>query len=1353
MDTLYNQYRYLTATHLKLLCFLAYTGKNTNDMLLAVYQRGEDLKPDQMIRLVKGLRNFYQSSYFNYRNEYQLHAHHVAPLMLYLLEKMPQWREHFDKFYKQHQTPQAMLLMSRLESCINGKPVEKKRIKDSYRDREILVPLASDDRFMPLMTEIFDIRQFVNEVVIYQTENDIADPLNVIGQIASQYYKDMMPDKVKEVESTIALYDFLKQGRYDESVIGNKDLLADILTGAQALYAGDYAEAFARINAAIRETNKARKSTQTKGYFYRVLNNYLLVMTYYFNRADEAKKLAALIKKDQFTLASEQKPVAWLAEYFVTGELPSKQSVEGYLKGDTIGSVHALEKYLALMVVRFLHINVEWPKDLPTEPNMLILRHEMSLWLNLPEEERQQLCDCFGGEPLLSRIHYKQPWEILLEELTPRADSRKEEKEERQVRVSYLITSYERVETREQNRLQSGGWGAGKRMSIERFKAGTDFMDDTDRQIANMAGRWDYDLDLEKVLPLLVGSDRVYTGWRAPYMSVTVDEEKPYLIIERTKKAFTLKSNIGNAGLNNSTIYRKDSETHYTVITMTDRQRTYYQKLLRIGQFPLEAEEQLREFLPKVSDVIEVHSDLVEGGTTLEQREGSPLLCLQVIPLSSTGGDMSARKSSEAPSGAVGGAYNVWCMARPLTEGITLFDPGQGINPCVAEEDGVRYQVTRDIKGERANTKMLRTFIDDNNLTDVDADDLFVGRTPVCLNAEGLLQLMDFVRQQPDHFFMEWPEGGKLNLKIAQPGDWNISLRSKSGWFEVEGDIPIDDETILTAAQLLQLVAENPSSGFIRLNDSDFMAISDRLRKQLARLESLTVNNRGHLQISEFHASLLGNALTGELDIKHDKKVEQLQKKIKKSMALQPDTPKLLKADLRDYQMDGYQWMTRMTGWGAGVCLADDMGLGKTVQTIAFMLNTAEQGPALVAAPASVVLNWRRELERFAPSLHVEVLNATTDRKALVEQAAAGDVVLTTYGLFVTEDELLCNKKWNTVCLDEAHVIKNRQTKTSAAVMKLQAAHRIILTGTPVQNHLGELWNLFQFANPGLLGSHEQFRDKYIVPIEQQDNKERSRQLKRIVSPFMLRRTKQEVIEELPDKTEINIPVELTDDELAIYEVIRRRAKKLLEDEQSSSGVSVNTLAEITRLRQASCSAQLVEKNWTGECSKLNVLSDLLQEIVGGGNAVLVFSQFTSFLAMVRDMLDRQQQPYLYLDGSVPVKQRDQLVQQFQRGQCPVFLISLKAGGLGLNLTGANYVIHLDPWWNPAIEQQATDRAYRIGQRQNVTVYHLISQHTIEDKILRLHQTKRNLADAMLSGTSESHKLTSKDLLEMINER
>ena len=1333
MDILYQPYLALTAGQRKLLCFLAYTGKKTDEKIQALYRHGEDLMADQMKKLVNSLRSFYDTSFYSYRNEYQLHAYHVAPLMLYMLSKMPQWLEHFDKFYKYYQAPQAMMLLSRLECCLNDKPLESRNRGTVFRDAKILVPLASDARFLPLMTELLDVNHFVKDVVIYQVENDIADTDNVIGQIASLYYSRMMQIHTYDLKAIVALYDFFKRGRCEDELKKRKGLYNDLLAGAQALYISDYSAAFNMMTAAIREANKMRQS-QTKGFFSRVLNNYLLIMSYYFHKPDEGRKLAALVKKDFFRQNSEGQPVVWLAEYFSNGKLPSQKTINAYLSRGTIGTTTTLNKYLAILIARFLHIDVEWPKDLPPVPNMRLLRHELSPWLPLSDEEKMQLNDDFGGEPLLSRIRYKQPWELLLEELTPHAEG-KQQKEERQVRVSYIIGSFDSVEPREQSRLQSGAWGAGKRMSIERFKQGADYMDDIDHQIANTVDRWDYDIDLGKILPYLIGSDRVYTGWRAPFTPVTIDEEKPYLMIERTKTAFNVKSNIGRADLSEPVVYRKDSDTHYTVITMTDRQRFYYQKLLAIGGFPLEAEEQLREFLPKVRDVVEVHSDLVEGGTTLEHRDGTSQLCLQALP-------------QEGSSGH----YSIWCLARPLADGKTLFEVGQGLNPCVAEQDGVRYQVTRDIKGERANLELLRTFIADNDLTDLDADELFTDRTAVDMNAEGLLMLMDFVRQQAEHFYMEWPEGGQLNLKAAQTSAWNISLRSKSGWFEVEGEIPIDDETILTVGQLLQLVAESPRGGFIRLNDTDFLALSDKLRKQLARLESLTVSNRGHLQISEFHASLLGSALSGELEIKHDKRIGQLQKKIKQSMAQQPEIPKTLKAELRDYQTDGYQWMARMTGWGAGVCLADDMGLGKTVQTIAFMLHTVDQGPALVAAPASVVLNWQRELQRFAPSLHVEVFNTATDRKGLVEHATAGDVILTTYGLFVTEDEVLCGKQWNTVCLDEAHVIKNRQTKTSAVVMKLQATHRIILTGTPVQNHLGELWNLFQFANPGLLGSHEQFRQKYIIPIEQQDNKERSRQLKRIVSPFMLRRTKQEVIEELPDKTEINIPVELSDDELAVYEVIRRRAKQLLEDERSSAGVSVNTLAEITRLRQAACSAELVEKNWKGECSKLTALSDLLQEIVDGGNAVLVFSQFTSFLAMVRLQLDKQKQPYLYLDGSVPVRQRDQLVQQFQHGDCPVFLISLKAGGLGLNLTGANYVIHLDPWWNPAIEQQATDRAYRIGQRQNVTVYHLISQHTIEEKILRLHLTKRNLADAMLEGTNESHKLTSKDLLAMIDQ-
>ena len=378
----------------------------------------------------------------------------------------------------------------------------------------------------------------------------------------------------------------------------------------------------------------------------------------------------------------------------------------------------------------------------------------------------------------------------------------------------------------------------------------------------------------------------------------------------------------------------------------------------------------------------------------------------------------------------------------------------------------------------------------------------------------------------------------------------------------------------------------------------------------------------------------------------------------------------------------------------------------------------------------------------------MQILNFAQDRQQLVEHAKAGDVIILTYGILLSIQDLITSKEWNVACLDEAHIIKNRGAKTSAAAMKIKAKNRIMLTGTPVQNHLGELWNLFQFVNPGLLGSYEHFSRKFIIPIEGYKDKEKQELLDTLVHPFMLRRTKQSVLKELPEKTEIYQDVELTKDELAIYESIRIRAEKLLNDNRGD--VNMNVLAEITRLRQAACSAELIEPKWVGESSKITTLTELLQGVIEGGNRALVFSQFVSFFNVVKRELDKRHVDYFYIDGSVPVKKRTEMVAAFQNGEKSVFLISLKAGGLGLNLTGANYVFHLDPWWNPAIEQQATDRAYRIGQNQAVTVYHLVSKHTIEEKIIRLHETKRELAENILEGTDISYKLTGEELLEML---
>ena len=307
----------------------------------------------------------------------------------------------------------------------------------------------------------------------------------------------------------------------------------------------------------------------------------------------------------------------------------------------------------------------------------------------------------------------------------------------------------------------------------------------------------------------------------------------------------------------------------------------------------------------------------------------------------------------------------------------------------------------------------------------------------------------------------------------------------------------------------------------------------------------------------------------------------------------------------------------------------------------------------------------------------------------------------------------------------------------------------MILTGTPIQNHLSELWNLFQFINPGLLGSAEQFKKKFIQPIENDHSKERQSQLRRLISPFLLRRTKGDVIDELPKKNEIKLPVELSSDEMAMYEIRRREIEERVREGETDR---MSMLAEITRLRQMACSCSLVDKKWKLPSSKVLSFIDLAESLNDSGNRALVFSQFTSFFGEIRKAMDKAKLPYLYLDGSTTMMKREQLVKEFQSGKCPFFLISLKAGGLGLNLTGANYVVHLDPWWNPAIEQQATDRAYRIGQQQDVTVYHLISQHTIEEKILRLHRTKRILADSLLEGGEMSHAMTQEELLELLQE-
>ena len=957
-------------------------------------------------------------------------------------------------------------------------------------------------------------------------------------------------------------------------------------------------------------------------------------------------------------------------------------------------------------------------------PQYAILRYEISPYIELPSNEKQRLEQLFGGSPIIASIYKKEKWESVLDSLGTvlnKAGATSGNEDSRSVRIGYILSpDCSELEVRTQSMLKNGSWGAGKKASLQDFlNSKLPEMDETDKKVARTAVRsfWGGQIRSQEALPHLIGTDKVLYGSFAPYSTVTIREEQPYLTIVKQTKGIEVSSNFSKKNHSSKfmTTLRWDKKNcTMTVISITLTQYEILGALFSLPVLPLEAETRLKEMLNSVSAYIEIHSDLIEGGSSLETVNGDSTIHLRITPEQ--------------------GNYKLQLHTKPLKNGQLTFSPGNGDRTIYDEADGQRFQVKRKLSKEKQLLEKLVDFFGDELGSDTVQDDML-------LEPEGMLKLTEWMQQQAEGYAMEWPENKKI--KVAPVASTSISIHSssKENWFEVEGEISYGTEGKISLDKLLELISTgNMTGNYIRLNDETFLSVTEMLKKQIKRLGSISQSGRDGVRISMFNVGPLAELVrSGQMEVVSDNSMEDLEKKVRDAAHMEVEVPEGLNATLRDYQMDGFRWISRLDHWGAGACLADDMGLGKTLQAIAFMLRKAPCGPSLVMAPASVVMNWKKEFARFAPGMTVSVLNEETNRKEVVDSAGPSSVIISSYGLLAHNEDIVTSKEWNVVCLDEAHTIKNRMTRTSASAMQLKATSRLILTGTPVQNYLGELWNLLQFLNPGLLGSFEQFSRKFISA----DNRE---SLKRMVQPFILRRTKAEVLDELPEKTDIVRTVKLSDPEMLTYEHMRQRVENQLEGEQK---VNVNVLAEITRLRQAACSVALIDKHWIGESSKLKELKLLLDEIISGGNRVLIFSQFTSFLDMVNKSLNESGYDYFYLNGSTPIAQRTKMVNAFQKNEKNIFVISLKAGGLGLNLTGANYVIHLDPWWNPAIEQQATDRAHRIGQKEKVTVYHLVSEHTIEEKILRLHDSKRKLADTFLEGTSTATSITISELREL----
>lgn len=642
---------------------------------------------------------------------------------------------------------------------------------------------------------------------------------------------------------------------------------------------------------------------------------------------------------------------------------------------------------------------------------------------------------------------------------------------------------------------------------------------------------------------------------------------------------------------------------------------------------------------------------------------------------------------------------------------------------------------------------------------------------PLDFSAQGLPLL------QADGWRIETAPDYPYQVVDAPADAWYSSIEENSGydWFGLELGITLEGEKInlLPVLQkLLQKLRMNNQREITgskpvlaQLPDGRYIQLpADRIRNilnvliELYDTQSLTADDI--LRLSNLHAARLAELekAFGATQLRWfgGEKLRKLGNKLAHFDGIETaKVPKQFKGDLRPYQLDGLSWLQFLREYEFGGILADDMGLGKTVQALAHITLEKTSGrmkiPSLVVAPTSLMFNWRVEAERFSPQLKLLVLHGA-DRKHQFGNISQYDLVLTTYPLLVRDKEILLKQPFYLLVLDEAQFIKNSKSLATQIALQIKTEHRLCLTGTPMENHLGELWSLFHFMMPGLLGEETKFNRLFRTPIEKYSDADRRTHLNRRIAPFLLRRTKDKVVQELPEKVEMLRHVELDGGQRDLYETIRITMQKKIRQEIAKLGLArshIIILDALLKLRQVCCDPRLLKietaKKKNSKSAKLELLMTLIPELLEEGRRILLFSQFTEMLVLIEDELNKKKLPYIKLTGQT--KDRETPVRQFQNGEIPLFLISLKAGGTGLNLTAADTVIHYDPWWNPAVENQATDRAHRIGQNKTVFVYKFVAKGTVEEKILEMQQHKHALMEGLFSDkTSGKLKLTERDL-------
>ncbi|GAA0121854.1 MULTISPECIES: DEAD/DEAH box helicase [Clostridium] len=598
------------------------------------------------------------------------------------------------------------------------------------------------------------------------------------------------------------------------------------------------------------------------------------------------------------------------------------------------------------------------------------------------------------------------------------------------------------------------------------------------------------------------------------------------------------------------------------------------------------------------------------------------------------------------------------------------------------------------------------------------------------------------------------------NMKVYTASNYKASVRLNSDDL-LEFSFDIDEVNKKELKDIFKSLKEKKK--YHKLKNGDFVSLEEKELKNIANIiDFLDIKDseldKSNIVLSKYNALYLDeNLKQSNMEfLEKNKNFRELINNVKSAKEMDYTLPYNLKDIMRPYQVFGFKWLKTLATYGFGGILADEMGLGKTLQAIAFLASEKNGNPSLVVAPSSLVYNWKSEFEKFTPEIKVTVVSGSKSvREELIKDLNESDVVITSYPLIRRDIEEYKAFKFNYCILDEAQQIKNPLSINAASVKQIRANGYFALSGTPIENSLTELWSIFDFIMPGYLLSNSKFTKKYELPIVKHNDDNCLEALNKRIKPFILKRFKKDVIKELPPKIEHRLVVDMSEEQKKVYGAYLLQFKEEMEEEINNNGFNkskIKIFSLLTRLRQICCDPSVFIEDYKGSSGKIEALESIIEEGIDGGHKILIFSQFTSVLKNIGKRLEKNKVNYMYLDGSTKVEDRLNMVNQFNEGNIPVFLISIKAGGTGLNLTSADLVIHFDPWWNPAVEDQATDRAHRIGQKNTVEVIKLIAKGTIEEKIFNLQEKKKEMINNVISDEFKDENIINKMTKEELEE-